>query len=186
MFDSELFPLKRKLNAKIYTLFENIRLRLKDTAGHTQYDFPEQAVWTSAKLSQGENYNGYPWVVLDFPRMQPGEHSCAWRLMFWYGHYFSLHFVATGNHAREIARRITQNMRKVTESSILFSTHTDPWMHDLGDASFHPLNKLEAEAVYAQVHAHGFIKLSCVTGNTSADVEEKIIAAYRGIGELLL
>ncbi len=86
MYNTELFPLKRQVNQKIYTLFEQIKSGLKDTAQHKQFIFPTGTDSETGKISQGENYLSYPWVILDFPKLFNKHEIFAFRTLFWYGH----------------------------------------------------------------------------------------------------
>ena len=51
---------------------------------------PVSAAWKNAKISKGENYQGLPYLVLDYPRFFFRDDVFAIRTMFWWGNYFSI------------------------------------------------------------------------------------------------
>jgi hypothetical protein len=64
--DETFILTKNRIIQKVYELFgqcsENYKTVLK------QYTLPEIALQSPAKIAKGENYEGLPYVMLDFPR----------------------------------------------------------------------------------------------------------------------
>ncbi len=51
------------------------------------------------KISKGENYEGMPWVMLDYPRCySKTEGHFAIRCFFWWGHFFSVSLHLSGEY----------------------------------------------------------------------------------------
>ena len=42
------------------------------------------------KISKGENYNGFPYVIMDYPATFSKENIFALRTMFWWGNFISI------------------------------------------------------------------------------------------------
>src|ERR1700722_6862028 len=51
-------------------------------------ELPQEIKTTAPKISKGENYQGLPYVVLDYPRLFGKENTFAIRTLFWWGNYF--------------------------------------------------------------------------------------------------
>jgi hypothetical protein len=83
----------------VYTLFGNVGTSLFDLFKPLQTIHPE-AFALLPKISKGENYLGYPWVMMDYPRhfhQQKGH--LALRVFFWWGHQFVILFQVSGQYA---------------------------------------------------------------------------------------
>jgi hypothetical protein len=186
MFDAGLFERKRRVNQKIFELFENIRLALKDSAQHKQFLFPEGTDYTTGKIAQGENYLGYPWVMLDFPRGFKKNAMFAYRTMFWYGHYFSVSLLISGDHLSTLLPGLASKLRPAPDG-LLFATHGDAWCHDLDASTFLPANQLSTAAIMEHGERHGYIKLSIKLDEPDMKkLSEQVVAHYEMLLQLLL
>lgn len=172
----EVFALKRRTVAKLYAAFEALRLRLKDTGEQLQISFPNAVSAISSKISQGENYEGCPWVMLDYLRYFQGQDIFAFRVMGWFGHYFSAHVVLGGQFA---ATYLTTLSKRPFAQEIWFSTHTDPWKHEVEEPYCKRLDTLSEEEIVAHVTQYDFIKLSIkmVTADLG-EVEDEVVRFF--------
>lgn len=177
----EVFALKRSAVAKLYTAFEALRLRLKDTSERLQISFPNEVSAISSKISQGENYGGCPWVMLDYLRYFNGQDMFAFRVMGWFGHYFSAHLVLGGQYAATYLSTIS---KRHFSQEMWFSTHPDPWKHEVEEPYCKRLDTLSEEEIVAHISHHSFIKLSIkmVTADLHV-VEEEVVEFF---GEMFL
>lgn len=57
---------------------------------------------TGYKVSRGENFNGYPYIVLDCPRINDTRSEIKCRTIFWWGHHWSLHFAVQGKALNQL------------------------------------------------------------------------------------
>ena len=65
------------------------------------FNLPEEVLIQSPKISRGENYNGLPYVMLDYPRCFGKEDVFAMRTMFWWGNFFSITWHLKGKYSKE-------------------------------------------------------------------------------------
>lgn len=172
----EVFALKRSTVAKLYTAFETLRLRLKDTSERLQISFPNEVSAISSKISQGENYAGCPWVMLDYLRYFNGQDMFAFRVMGWFGHYFSAHVVLGGQFATTYLSALH---KRPFAQEIWFSTHPDPWKHEVEEPYCKRLDALSEEEKVTHVNQNDFIKLSIkiVTADLS-EVEDEVLRFF--------
>ncbi len=160
LFNTEVFPLKRKVNAKLFALFEHLKQQLKDTSEHKQFNFPPGTDAQAGKISRGENYDDFPWVLLDFPKRFHNNDIFALRTLFWYGHYFSCSFVVAGTCLETYRDALITNKNALEKQEIFLSVGGDPWDHAIEAPHFIALEKVSAEEMHRQSAEKGFIKLS--------------------------
>lgn len=116
---------KNRIISKVYDLFGllatdymSLKGEMKITSGIFQ---PEP------KIFKGENYDGLPYVMLDYPRHFEKEHICAIRSFFWWGNYFSitLHLKGRYKHCIDL------NTLQKTGGQWLYYSGQEEWNHHL-------------------------------------------------------
>ena len=58
------------------------------------------------KISKGENYEGLPYVMLDYPRCFSKEDVFAIRTFFWWGNFFSITLHLKGKYKEQFEQVI--------------------------------------------------------------------------------
>ncbi len=186
LYDAALFERKRIVNQKIFSHFENIRLSLKDTSLHKQFPFPAGVDVIGGKISQGENYLGCPWVMLDFPKMFNKDAMFAFRTMFWYGHYLSASFLCSGAHAVTFLPNLIRGMHLLPPQTY-FSLHPDPWFHAIEPSGSMLITSLSPTLITAHVNEHGYFKLSRKwTGTDFNLMGKEVVMQYEKVLTALL
>jgi hypothetical protein len=62
------------------------------------------------KISRGENYHGFPWVMLDYPRSFDKEKGhCAMRTLFLWGHYYLVQIQVSKNFSSKFFKKVQDN-----------------------------------------------------------------------------
>lgn len=93
---------KNVLIGKIYSLFGEISQVQQQQAA--QYGLDKTAAFLAGpKISRGEKHDGFPWVILDYPRHFAEADWLAQRVFFWWGHYFTVSVVAKGKFGKRLA-----------------------------------------------------------------------------------
>jgi len=186
LYDAALFERKRKVNEKIFSHFENIRLSLKDSSLHKQFPFPVGVDVIGGKISQGENYLGCPWVMLDFPKMFNKDAMFAYRTMFWYGHYLSASFLCSGEAANTFLPKLLSALHLLPHQTY-FSLNPDPWFHAIEPESSLLVSTLTNQRIVAHVNEFGFFKLSRKwTGTNFHEMGKEVVMQYEMILTALL
>ena len=99
------------------------------------------------KVNRGENYKGFPYLVMDFPRVFSKQHVFAFRTLFWWGHFVSCTLHLKGDFLNDYSERIPQliNLSKQSDLQIRCSIQGNEWNHNaLSDEYFDP-QKLSTE-----------------------------------------
>jgi hypothetical protein len=63
---------KNNIIQKVYTLFGDLSATLRNRYESNNFGFPE-IINTYPKIAKGENFQGLPYVMLDFPRLFGGD-----------------------------------------------------------------------------------------------------------------
>ena len=69
LFDSRFFELKASINQKLTDLLGLLAELLKAEIAMKEIALHDEVLQSNPKISRGENYKGFPWMVLDYPRV---------------------------------------------------------------------------------------------------------------------
>lgn len=83
----------------------------------------------SGRMSKGENYQGLPYVMLDYPGTFSRENIFAIRTFFWWGNFFSITLHLSGE-SFDLHQISPQAMAFLKEKSFYVCVNTDPWKHE--------------------------------------------------------
>ncbi|MBX7204949.1 MAG: hypothetical protein K1X81_05960 [Bacteroidia bacterium] len=119
------------------------------------------------KVTKGENFHGFPFVVLDTPQLGGGEIKVALRTLFWWGHHFSCQFIIT----KENFPIDNNYLQKLTALTTQIYTGEDMWEQNLLSPYFKP--------VEANKCTQNFLKLGMIIPLSDYEkLEEKAVAFY--------
>jgi hypothetical protein len=96
--DTHVFPAKRQMLVKLQIHFSTLQVIMKENLQQQQVYLPENAVDMPSRISKGENLDGYPWLVLDYPRCIQGQDIFLFRTLAWFGHGFSCSLIMQGKY----------------------------------------------------------------------------------------
>lgn len=158
--NAELLLTKNKIIDKVYHLFGGLAAEVDNMIKDQALPLPGETLTASPKISRGENYLGLPWVMLDFPRQFGKEDVFAIRVMFWWGHYFSITLHLKGKYQEHYSGMLKQNLSILAEKDFHVAIGTDEWRHEHADDNYVSLLKMEDLPTAAQLSANDFCKLS--------------------------
>ena len=92
---------KHIITKKVYDMFGDLSLLLKNEAEVNSYLFPPNIQSQSGKISKGENYQLLPYVILDYPAFFGKDKIFAVRTMFWWGNFFSVTLHLSGIYKQQ-------------------------------------------------------------------------------------
>ena len=120
-----------------------------------------------SKVTKGENFHGFPFVVLDTPQLGGGEIKVALRTLFWWGHHFSCQFIAI----KENISIDNNYLYELAGFNTKIYTGEDIWEQNLLSPFFKPIE--------AHTAAKNFLKLGMIIPLSDFEkVEEKAVAFY--------
>jgi hypothetical protein len=123
-------------------------------------DLPQEAKQTNAKISKGENYQGLPYVMLDYPRLFTKESVFAIRTFFWWAHYFSITLHLKGQHKVEICNRIASHIPRLSQRDFYLCTSSDEWQHDLSQENYLRMDQVNEQEFLRLTQSSEFLKIT--------------------------
>lgn len=170
---------KNKVLQQINTYLAAIQEQQADWIRNYANRLPASVLATPAKISQGEQYMGLPYRVLDYPRCFGPTDTFAGRTIFWWGHFFSVTLQLAGQWKKETEVSVISAFSELQEGDVYICTGTDPWQHHFSAdyyQSVRSINKDEWEKIILE---QAFIKLA--TRHKLSDWEnlgERLLADY--------
>lgn len=155
---SERAPFELKLSAteKLKTLMERVRNAYLAEVEPQRTLCPEQTDFSRGQIAKGENYEGYPYVMLDFPKFYGKGEIFTYRTMFWYGHYFIFSLILAGEHLATYRERLQRHFARFAEERFLVAKNELwDWRRD----AFLPLDAARASDTLATLADLPFLKL---------------------------
>ena len=125
MQNAEIILTKNRVLQKMTALLEELQaLQIVFVRNHLLY---HEVFDVSPKISRGENYQGLPYLILDYPRLSSGNHLFFIRSMFWWGKFFSSTLHISGRFKESFSGHIKDSLSSLSQHSI--GINTDPWVH---------------------------------------------------------
>ncbi len=151
--DPEILLTKNRIISKVYDLFGAV-------AHHYQMQLNELSPFAietaEAKISKGENYNGLPYVMLDYPRNFSKENSFSIRSFFWWGNFFSITIQLSGKYQQQFSEKIQKAINKKVFSGWFICTADNQWEHHFEHSNYKPINDND----FADITMLPFIKIA--------------------------
>jgi hypothetical protein len=104
------------------------------------------------KISRGEQYEGLPWLILDYPRYFDGEDTLTVRTMFWWGHFFSSTLQASGEPLARFRNRLPHYYGILSAQEYYCGIHTNPWIHHFGEDNYTSMQLMKEQDFNALIN----------------------------------
>lgn len=121
---------------------------------------PSKVFATSPKISKGENYNGLPYVMLDYPRCFGKSDIFAIRTMFWWGNFFSTTLHLKGTYKNELAPIIKEYLPVLASQHFFVNIYHDEWRHDFEPDNYVPILSADQAVISHHLFGKDFCKIS--------------------------
>lgn len=132
---SEVILTKNKIMDNVYEMYGLLSEAFKSNSSHMLSVHPE-IFSVHAKISRGENYEGMPWVMLDYPRhYSKKDGHFAIRCFFWWGHYFSISLQLSGQYLEQYQKALDP----LQQQGWYVGLTQDPWNQQLPNEHWLPL-----------------------------------------------
>lgn len=153
--DPDIILTKNRILASVVALLGAVSAEETAMAERLRNRLPAAFFKMPPKISRGEQYQGLPWVMLDYPRNfdQPG--TLAVRQFCWWGHFYSSTLLVSG----EYMHRLMENSSRWPDGCLL-CMQDDPWEHHLTTESVQPISGKPAGEIARLLTNKKFLKLS--------------------------
>ena len=135
--DESVILTKNNIIQKVYELFGMLSETFKErlTAPH---HLPDAAILLqSPKIYRGEQYNGLPYVMLDYPRSFSRTDAFAVRCFFWWGNFFSITLHLQGKYVPLYVDAVMQDNKE--KAQWFYCINEDKWQHHFEPSNYIPL-----------------------------------------------
>ncbi len=120
------FEQKLQATEKLKRLMEEIRLALLEEIRPEELLAPSTTDFLKGQIAKGENYEGYPYVMLDFPKQFGKESIFTCRTLFWYGHALIFSVILAGEHLETYRGNFERHYERLCEARLYFGID-DVW-----------------------------------------------------------
>jgi hypothetical protein len=128
--DREWILTKNGIMSKVQLLLAQVSSEQQEHLKQMQAYFPSEIITSTPKISKGENYNGLPYMILDYPRVFDKENIFTIRSLFWWGNFFSITLQLSGTYKQLFTEKIIKSLNYWKENGFSYCINTDPWRHD--------------------------------------------------------
>ena len=160
LFDTEFLSAKSIILKKIENLLKETESEIFNYLKTTPHSFPSETLLKSGKISRGENYEGFPYLILDYPRLNTTESLLLYRTMFWWGNFFSCTIHLKGKILKDLKDEILNSLEIFRSDEYLIFKGNNEWIHNLNDSSYTPINSLNKKEWGAIIESQSFLKIS--------------------------
>jgi hypothetical protein len=175
---------KNRIMGKVYALFGMIAEHMKSEL--TKNVPLDASMQTTPKISKGENYQGLPYVILDYPRLFSKEDVFAIRTMFWWANYFSVTLHLKGSYKEMFIGKIGKNISGTPVNDFYISISGDEWMHELDEKNYIQLSQTNSATLENIFSGNSFLKISTkIELNKWNDSEVLLMDSYKKLLRLL-
>jgi len=135
----------------------------------------------SPKISKGENYQGLPYVMLDYPRLFGREDVLAIRTFFWWGHSFSVTVHLKGTYRDRYLPVLQQRWADLAAAGFHVGISEDEWRHEHTPETYRPIVSAEGLST-----SSSFLKLSGACGlDRWEEAHEVLLGLFRVLVDVL-
>lgn len=115
---------------------------------------------TSYKISRGENYEGLPYAILDFPRKTAPNSLAFIRSMFWWGNFFSSTLHLSGIYKEAFMPALSTSYPLLATHGYYIGINDDPWAHHFEVNNYKKINTLQENEFQSLLHSREHIKIA--------------------------
>ena len=158
MRDQDFLITKNQVMEKTFGLLGTVESKLESL--FKQSTIPTWYTKKSSKISRGEQYQGLPYMILDYPRIFEHEHVLAFRVLFWWGNFFSATLHLGGKYLDQYRDKLLERQNLIRQTPNYFCISDDPWQYHYSHDYYQPAHGMEAERLDQALLTRSFIKIS--------------------------
>jgi hypothetical protein len=177
---------KNEILNKATLLLASLQQKQQEHLKSLKKPFPPELLYTSPKISKGENYLGLPYRILDYPAVFSTKDICAVRTMFWWGNFFSTTIHLSGSYKKRYEEKVATCFNQLARANCFVCVNDDEWQHHFSETNYLPIENLGKKKFEELLFRKKFIKLSSKTavGNWNT-TDEILMKQFRLITEIL-
>ena len=140
--DKRFFIIKAILNEKLDQTFSSMKATWMEET--EKWPLPGITVdITRGKIFRGENYKGFPYTLMDYPRAFSKTGVFAVRTMCWWGNEFSFTLHLQGAGLIPYAERLEERLAQLNGTDVWCSVAADPWQYEFHESNYRMLDTID-------------------------------------------
>ena len=151
---------KNRVMQKAMQMLGDVQLEQKNLLTSYASVLPQEIIQSSPKISRGENYQGLPWLMLDYPRLFNKEDGFAVRTFFWWGHFFSVTLQFSGRYKKLFETNLLHALPALKADEFSGCIQDDPWQHHLEPDNYKSLQSFTTKEWEALIASREFVKIA--------------------------
>ena len=184
LMDTDWILLKQSIIQKVYELFSVASMTINSLFEINNLD--KSLIIKDPKIYKGENYNQFPYVMLDYPRLFGKKDVFAMRTMFWWGNFFSITIHLSGEYKSLINIQQLTNQNKL-QNQLYICVNENQWEHHFNEDNYHLLKNLSEEELLHHINEKDFIKIAIKFDLENWDlIPDLLEGGYKLMAELLI
>ncbi|MES2881692.1 MAG: hypothetical protein V4676_06060 [Bacteroidota bacterium] len=156
--DANVILTKNTIIKKATALLITVQEKMQDEISLYSHNNPMFTV--PPKISKGENYNGFPYLVLDYPRLADEKGICFVRSMFLWGHFFSSTLHLSGYYQQRQVQKISAAYSTLSINKYSVGVNTDPWQHHFENNNYKAVDSYSIKEFDELLSHHPHIKIA--------------------------
>jgi hypothetical protein len=158
--DSHWLLTKNKILGTVTELFGELAGIMREMTASNSGPFRNDILLVSPKIARGENYQGLPYIMLDYPRVFGKDDILAVRTMFWWGNFISITLHLKGRYKHHYVPVIRKFSGELAAWDFHIGISENEWVHEFSDQNYLSMNKT-GNALLEEILAKNlFCKLS--------------------------
>ncbi|MFC4262252.1 hypothetical protein ACFOWM_05155 [Ferruginibacter yonginensis] len=181
--DKNVILTKRKVIQTVEHLFAEQIPTIQLLFAPVFADF-EPLLSATPKIFKGENYEGFPYVMLDYPAHFSKNNVAAVRTMFWWGHAFSITLHLKGDYKIAFEQNLIKN-KLLGQNNVWVCINEKEWEHHFEPTNYIIASTINATQKVALQHQK-FLKIAVQFPiSTNKNISQLLEEAYQQMAELL-
>ena len=136
MNNANIILTKNAVLQKIKALLEEMQHGMMQVVAMESKYSGDAIFESSPKISRGENYQGLPYLVLDYPRQFELTDIFVVRTMFWWGNFFSITLQLSGKYKDDCLPKIKDAYNSLVKRNFFVGIGDDPWQHHFEEDNY--------------------------------------------------
>jgi hypothetical protein len=174
--DANWILTKNGIIRKVYVLFGGLSEAWQSYTSLRQ--IPKDIKETAPKISKGENYEGLPYVMLDYPRCFSKEDVCAIRTFFWWGNFFSITLHLKGKYKTQHEQVIADAIRRGVLNDAWINVNDDEWVHHFEHTNMNRVQLTDADTIREKKLLKLAYKLELNQWDNAEELLKKVFDQY--------
>ncbi len=141
---------KNAVIRKVYLLFGELSNQYRTIWNVHQVPALKALDFPSPKIARGDQYEGLPWLMLDYPRYFTKDNTLAIRSFFWWGKGCSITIQLSGIYQKKYAlafQNYLSSLKEISqENNWLVGIGTDPWQHHFREDNYRRLDEMNGKS----------------------------------------